>query len=91
MVVPEADLPRLRAVEVDPIDWVRRHAGQSVSARTFQAADLVNVNVCVRADMLSGTLRGLAITLWGLAILPAMVFLGDLYVEPRLSCRPPEG
>ena len=63
LVVPEADLPGLRAVNVDPIDWVRCHAGGSVSARTFREADLVNATVCVRADLLSGALCGLAIVL----------------------------
>ena len=91
LVVPEADLPELRAVEVDAIDWVRRHNGGSVSANTFREADLVNVVVCVRVDLWSGVLRGLAIGLWALATLPALVFLGDLFVEPALNRRPPRG
>ena len=41
LVVPEADLLRLRAVQVDPIDWVRNHAGGSMSAKTFPEEDLV--------------------------------------------------
>ena len=91
LVVPEADLLRLQAVEVDPIDWVRRHDGGSASAGTFREADLVNAVVCVRADLRSGVLRGLAIGLWALATLPALVFLGDLFVEPTLNRRPPKG
>ena len=91
LVVPEADLIRLRAVEVDPIGWVRSHGGGSVSTRTFREADLVNAMVCVRADLLSGVLRGLAIGLWALATLPALVFLGDRLVEPALNRRLPKG
>ena len=91
LVVPEADLPRLQAMEVDPIDWVRRHAGGIASAGTFQETDLVNAAVCVRADLRSGVLRGLAIALWTLATLPALVFLGDRLVEPALNRRPPRG
>ena len=90
LVVPEDDLPELRALEVDPVDWVRNHAGESISARIFREADLVNAVVCVRADLLSGTLRGLAIALWALATLPALVFLGDLFVEPTLNRRLPK-
>ena len=83
LVVPEADLLRLRAVEIDPVDWVRDHAGGSVSAATFQEADLVNAVVCVRVDLRSGALRGLAIALWVLAALSALVFLGDRFVNLR--------
>ena len=91
LVVPEADIRTLRAVEVDPIDWVRRHDGGSASAGTFREVDLVNTVVCVRADLRSGVLRGLAIGLWALAVLPALVFLGDRWVEPTLNRRPPRG
>ena len=90
LVVPEADLIRLQAVEVNAIDWVRRHVGGGVSASTFREADLINAVVCVRADLRSGVLRGLAIALWALATLPALVFLGDLFVEPALNRRPPK-
>ena len=91
LVVPEADLPELRAVEVDTIDWVRRDARESASASKFREADLVNAVVCVRADLWSGVLRGLAIGLWALATLPALVFLGERWVEPTLNRRPPRG
>ena len=84
LVVPEADLHLLYEMERAPIDWVRRHGGDvAPSARSTDQARLVNVTVRIKGQLLSGALRGVAITLWVLAIFPGMAFLGRLGCEPE--------
>ena len=84
LVVPEADLHWLHDMERDPIDWVRRRGDDlTPAARPMDAARLVNVSVRVKGQLLSGTLRGVAVTLWVLAIFPGLHFLGRLAGEPK--------
>ena len=83
LVVPEADLHLLYDMESDPIDWVRRHGGDLTPvAHLADQAKLVNVRVQIKGQLLSGALRGVAITLWVLAIFPGLAFLGRLGCEP---------
>ena len=82
LVVPEADLHLLYDMESDPIDWVRRHGGDvTPTAALTDEAKLVNVSVRIKGQLLSGALRGLAITFWVLAIIPGLAFLGHLCSE----------
>lgn len=81
LVVPEADLHLLYDMEPDPIGWVHRHYGDLTSSAPSTDA-LVNVAVKVKGQLLSGALRGIAVTLWVLAIFPGLHFLGRLYDEP---------
>ena len=77
LVIPEADLNLLYDMERDPIGWLRRHgADLNPSARSTHEAQLVNVTVRVKGQPLSGALRGIAVTLWALAIFPGLHFLG---------------
>ncbi len=84
LVVPEADLHLLYDMERDPIGWLRQHGGDlNPSARSTDKAQLVNVTVRVKGQPLSGALRGIAVTLWVLAIFPGLHFLGRLCDEPN--------
>lgn len=79
LVVPEADLHLLYDMENDPIDWVRRHGDAlTPSTRPTDEAQLVNVTIRVKGQLLSGALRGVAITLWVFAVFPGLHFLGRL-------------
>ena len=83
LVVPEDDLQLLYDMERDPIGWVRRHgAGLSQSAPSADSAQPVNVTVRVKGQLLSGALRGVAITLWVFAVFAGLHFLGRLVCEP---------
>ncbi len=87
LVVPEADLHLLYEMERDPIGWLRQHGGDlPTTAYPADEARLVNVAVKVKGRPLSGALRGIAVTLWVLAIFPGLHFLGRLVDEPD----PPE-
>ena len=87
LVVPEADLHLLYDMERDPIGWLRQHGGDLTPAAPPADADqLVNVSVRVKGQPLSGALRGIAVTLWVLAIFPGLHFLGRMAGEPD----PPE-
>ena len=87
LVVPEADLHLLYDMERDLIGWLRQHGGDlPPTARPVDEAQLVNVTVRVKGQPLSGALRGIAVTLWVLAVFPGLHFLGRLVGEPD----PPE-
>ena len=64
-----------------PRDGPGRHADEAVPVRTFDETELVNTTVCARVNYTSGARRILAIVLWAVAAVPALVFLGNLCPE----------
>ena len=89
LVVPEADLHLLYEMEQDPIAWVHRYGAEPAYVRVFQERDLVNASVCTQANLLSGTLRILAIVVWVLSIIPGLMILGNVDDEtPTDAIRP---
>ena len=81
LAAPEADLHLPQEMQADPIGWARRHAEGLSPVRTFDETELVNTTVCARANYFSGARRILAIALWAVAAVPALVFLGNLCPE----------